>query len=173
MVFKDSLGYDELRRTYRNNLGWLGLNDSEREVLSFLLVENQWTDNPQSPEDIANATGLARSTISAIMSKLIGLGLTETIMDISTGDVVGRRKNFYKVRRGLSGIIIFGVRRIVVELNNLVSDLNTSLNLLDKKDHGARDILRQSIDEAHSSLAVLIDCLEKIPIQSQANVRKD
>jgi len=154
MVNRDSITYDEILRAYRNNIRWLGLSDSARNVMAFLLTENQWTGEPQSPEDIGKATGLARSSISAIMSQLIGLGLVESKVDTSE-DVRGRRRTLHTVNRGLSGLILFGLRRLVVQLQDIVGELRATAGSTAKDDSKAQKILETSIVEAERFLRLL------------------
>ena len=154
MIHKDSAVYRELIRAYRNNLRWIGVSDSARNVLAFLLAENQWTDESQSPEDISNETGLARSSISSIMSQLTGLGLVESEID-PTDEVVGRRKNLHTVSKGLSGLVMFGLRRLVLQLQDLAEELKTILKTVDKKDHAGREVLRLAIEEIDRNLRIL------------------
>ncbi|MFW9847638.1 MAG: hypothetical protein ACFFF4_00760 [Candidatus Thorarchaeota archaeon] len=156
----DSLTYDEMLRAYRNNIRWLGLSDSERNVMALLLTEQQWSGDPLSPEDISNVTGLARSSISAITSKLVGLGLIESVIDY-TSDTRGRRKTLYSVTRGLAGLVMFGIRRIVVQLQDIVSELKVAT-------HSASDvpdslkIVEKSMNEAVHFLKFLTKCSDQL-----------
>ena len=161
MTHKDSMIYHELIRAYRNNLRWIGVSDSARNVLAFLLAEDQWTDESQSPEDICNATGLARSSISAIMSRLIGLGLVESQIDPSD-EVVGRRKHLHTVGRGLSGLVMFGLRRLVFQLQDLTAELKVAQGTVDKKDHAGREVLRLAIEEIDRNLKILTICTDNV-----------
>ena len=160
MVNRDSPTYDEMLRAYRNNIRWLGLSDSARNVMAYLLTESQWTGEPHSPEDIGNATGLARSSISAIMSQLIGLGLVESKIDTSD-EVRGRRRTLHTVNRGLSGLVLFGLRRLVVQLQDIVGELKATKNsTLDGSD--ALRILDNSIEEAERFLRILSGCSDQV-----------
>jgi DNA-binding transcriptional ArsR family regulator len=166
MAHRDTIGYTELNRAYRNSLRWLGLSDSARNVLAFLLTEQQWTANSQSPEDICKATGLARSSVSAIMSKLTGLGLIESEIDLSE-EVVGRRRTLHKVGRGLSGLAIFGLRRLVVQLQDLAGELKAAQRVIDKKEHAAQNILRISVDDAELILQIVSTCSDDVLMKSR------
>ncbi|MHA1909827.1 MAG: helix-turn-helix domain-containing protein [Candidatus Thorarchaeota archaeon] len=167
MTHRESIAYNELLRAYRNNLRWLGLSDSARNVLAFLLTEKQWTDQPQSPEDICNATGLARSSISAIMSQLTSLGFVESEIDTSE-EVVGRRKTLHRVGKGLTGLILFGLRRLNVELQALVNDLSATISTTETKNHVAQNVLRISLEEAERNLQIISSCSEQVLEESRA-----
>ena len=168
MTHRDTMAYTELNRAYRNSLRWLGLSDSARNVLAFLLTEEQWTDNAQSPEDICNATGLARSSVSAIMSKLAGLGLIESEIDLSE-EVIGRRRTLHKVGRGLSGLATFGLRRLVVQLQDLVGELKVVQSVIGKKEHAAQNVLRVSVKDAELILQIISACSNDVLIKSRTS----
>ncbi len=143
MVQHDSMAYRNLHRIIRKHLQWIGLSDAARDILSSLLVEFYWTHKPLSTDDLVELTGYSRGSISVAVSQLKSLGFIESRV-ITSHSGPGRRPVLYELTDGISGIVMFAVRRVSIELEGLLREIE-----------GMRLSMDDSEFEERSSLAWL------------------
>lgn len=167
MSGKDSAAYERFVRICKKHLRWLGLSGASRDVLTVLLLENYWSGKPLSPEEICSLTGFSRSSVSVIISQLEVIGIVDGHIDSSqTGR--GRRRTLYSVSGGLSSLTLFGIKRIAVELQDLIDDVE-SITPDDKKMKAVFTDLR---DEASGNLTNLIGCAREVNTrQAKSKIR--
>ena len=122
MAERDSLAYEKLVRLCRRQLKWLGLSEASRDVLSMLLVESYWSGDSLTPEEICDATGFSRGSISVALSQLSGLGFIDGHSD-PTQKGRGRKRTKYTISEGLSGLVVFGIRKLRVDLEGIITEL--------------------------------------------------
>ncbi|MFW9787750.1 MAG: hypothetical protein ACFFE2_10470 [Candidatus Thorarchaeota archaeon] len=123
MTNRDSVLYIKFLRICKKHLQWIGLSEAARDILSVLLTEYYWSNDALSPEELASITGYSRGSISVAISQLRSLGFTETRIDTSQ-EGRGRRPTLYALSEGLSGLIMFGIRRLGVELEGILNETN-------------------------------------------------
>ena len=168
---RDSLAYDRMVKLTRRQLGWLGLSEASRDVLALLLVEDYWTGSPLSPEEICKMSGYSRGSMSVILSQLKSLGFIEGQTD-SNQKGRGRRRVRYSMNGGLSGLVIFGIRKLRIDLEGLVGEMTAIEELLGKEEAAERDIIIQLIDEASRNVTHLRHVATKI-LSSRARIDLD
>jgi DNA-binding transcriptional regulator GbsR (MarR family) len=160
MTQRDSITYVKLTRICKKHLQWVGLPEAAKDILATLLVENYWSGEPLSPEDLSTIVGYSRGSISVALSQLRSLGFIESRIGMkNTGR--GRRPTLFAVSEGLSGLVLFGVRRVGIEIEGILTELESlrsstepedvegqkALDLLEKEAttnaHKLREILRR------------------------------
>lgn len=122
MVEVDFCNNGELSNIIKKHLRWVGLSESAQDVLAVLIVENYCTGKALSPEEICSITGFARSSISVIISQLEVLGFIVGRLDTEQKRQ-GRKRTLFHVTGGISGLALFGLRRLVVELKDLLDEI--------------------------------------------------
>ena len=150
MTDRDSLSYIKLVRICKKHLQWVGLSEAARDILAVLLTENYWTGDPISPEELSSITGYSRGSISVAISQLRSLGFIESRMDMSQ-EGRGRRPTLYTLSEGLSGLIMFGIRRLNIELEGMLTEIMTMKATIDSRDEVAVKALTALELEANSN----------------------
>lgn len=161
MTDRDSHNYMKLIRMCKRHLQWIGLSEASRDILATLLVETYWSGQALSPEELATLTGYSRGSISVAISQLRSLGFIETRVD-SSHIGRGRRPTQYILVEGLSGLVNFGVRRLSVELEGLLAELEAFRVGLDSTDAQAHAALVALESEASRNLEELRKQARKI-----------
>ena len=147
MTDRDSILYIKFLRICKKHLQWIGLSEAARDVLSVLLTEYYWSNEALSPEELATITGYSRGSISVAISQLRSLGFIETRIDTSQ-EGRGRRPTLYALSEGLSGLIMFGIRRLGVELEGILNEINAMQVTIDKGEKTAVKALTALSKEA-------------------------
>lgn len=122
MPRRDSLVYTKFSRICKKHLQWIGLSEAATDVLAVLLAEYYWSGKPLKSETLATITGYSRGSISAAISQLKSLAFIEGRVDTSQ-EGRGRRPTLYALSEGLSGLIMFGIRRLGIELEGLQNEI--------------------------------------------------
>lgn len=151
---RDSLVYIKLSRISKKHLHWIGLSEAARDVLASLLVEHYWTHEPLSSDDLAELTGYSRGSISVAISQLRNLGFIESRIDTSHPGR-GRKPTYYEINEGLSGIVTFGVRRLSLELEGILREVEAMRLTLDDYDVDGRAALNSLEEETNRNLEQL------------------
>ncbi|MFW9800513.1 MAG: hypothetical protein ACFFD9_08755 [Candidatus Thorarchaeota archaeon] len=147
MTDRDSMTYNKLVRVCKRHLQWIGLSEAARDLLAVLLVENYWTSEPLSPEELSVITGYSRGSISVAVSQLRTLGFVES--RLGPGERKrGRKPTFYALTEGLSGLVLFGVRRLGIELEGILSEIEAIKATLETDEKEARKALTTLEEEA-------------------------
>ncbi|MFW9814015.1 MAG: hypothetical protein ACFFF9_16250, partial [Candidatus Thorarchaeota archaeon] len=118
-----------------------------RDILSVLLTEYYWSSEALSPEELASITGYSRGSISVAISQLRSLGFIETRVDTKQ-EGRGRRPTLYALSEGLSGLIMFGIRRLGVELEGILNETNAMQISTDRDEKIAVEALAKLTREA-------------------------
>ncbi|MFW9807464.1 MAG: hypothetical protein ACFFFK_12115 [Candidatus Thorarchaeota archaeon] len=147
MTDRDSVLYIKFLRICKKHLQWIGLSEAARDILSVLLAEYYWSSEAISPEELASVTGYSRGSISVAISQLRSLGFIETRIDTNQ-EGRGRRPTLYALSEGLSGLIMFGIRRLGVELEGILNETNAMQGTVDKNEKRAIDALAALTKEA-------------------------
>ncbi|MHA1902862.1 MAG: hypothetical protein ACXADL_03985 [Candidatus Thorarchaeota archaeon] len=151
MANRDSLSYSKFVRVCKRHLQWIGLSESARDLLAFLLVERYWSGGPLSPEELSTLSGYSRGSVSVAISQLRSLGFVESRVDMNQPGR-GRRPTLYAITDGLSGLVMFGLRRLTVEVEGILSDLESMKIELDASDSKARKAIESLEAEAEHNL---------------------
>lgn len=151
MVNRDSLIYNKLSRVTKKHLHWIGLSEAARDVLASLLVEHYWTKEPLSTDDLVHLTGYSRGSISVAISQLRNLGFIESRIDTDHPGR-GRKPAFYEIAEGMSGVVTFGVRRLSLELEGILREVESMKLSLDASDTEGRKALVVLEEEASRNL---------------------
>jgi DNA-binding transcriptional regulator GbsR (MarR family) len=151
MANHDSLIYIKLSRITKKHLHWIGLSEAARDVLTALLVEHYWTREPLSTDDLVELTGYSRGSISVAISQLRNLGFIESRLDTSHPGR-GRKPAFYEVAEGMSGIVTFGVRRLSLELEGILREVESMKLSIDTSDIAGRNALDILEEETNRNL---------------------
>ncbi|MFW9891774.1 MAG: hypothetical protein ACFFFO_06210, partial [Candidatus Thorarchaeota archaeon] len=144
---RDSVSYIKFLRICKKHLQWIGLSEAARDILSVLLTEYYWSSEALSPEELASITGYSRGSISVAISQLRSLGFIETRVD-TTQEGRGRRPTLYALSEGLSGLIMFGIRRLGVELEGILNETNAMQMSTDRDEKIAVEALAKLTREA-------------------------
>ncbi|MFW9849578.1 MAG: hypothetical protein ACFFF4_10565 [Candidatus Thorarchaeota archaeon] len=171
MVKRDSVAYTRLVALCRRQIGWLGLSEAARDTLALLLVEDYWSNEPLSPEEICSLTGYSRGSMSVVLSQLKSLGFIEGRTDVGQKGR-GRRRVRYSMNQGLSGLVIFGLRKLRIDLEGLVGEMSAIEELLGSDEKSEKLIVLQLIDEATRNIAHLRDAVTQI-LSSRARIDLD
>ncbi|MFW9808383.1 MAG: hypothetical protein ACFFE6_03290 [Candidatus Thorarchaeota archaeon] len=147
MTDRDSVSYIKFLRICKKHLQWIGLSEAARDILSVLLTEYYWSSEALSPEELASITGYSRGSISVAISQLRSLGFIETRVD-TTQEGRGRRPTLYALSEGLSGLIMFGIRRLGVELEGILNETNAMQMSTDRDEKIAVEALAKLTREA-------------------------
>lgn len=147
MTDRDSVSYIKFLRICKKHLQWIGLSEAARDILSVLLTEYYWSSEALSPEELASITGYSRGSISVAISQLRSLGFIETRVD-TTQEGRGRRPTLYALSEGLSGLIMFGIRRLGVELEGILNETNAMQISTDRDEKIAVEALAKLTREA-------------------------
>ena len=123
------------------------MSEAARDILSVLLTEYYWSNDALSPEELASITGYSRGSISVAISQLRSLGFIETRIDTSQ-EGRGRRPTLYALSEGLSGLIMFGIRRLGVELEGILNEVNAMQVSIDRGEKVALEALTSLSKEA-------------------------
>ncbi|MCK5264615.1 MAG: hypothetical protein KAR03_03325 [Candidatus Thorarchaeota archaeon] len=150
MTDRDSLSYIKLVRICKKHLQWVGLSEAARDILAVLLTENYWSGDPISPEVLSSITGYSRGSISVAISQLRSLGFIESRVDMKQ-EGRGRRPTLYTLSEGLSGLIMFGIRRLNIELEGMLTEIMTMKAMIDSQDEVAVNALTAMEREANSN----------------------
>lgn len=150
MTDRDSVLYTRFLRICKKHLQWIGLSEAARDILSLLLTEYYWSHDALSPEEIASMTGYSRGSISVAISQLRSLGFIETRVD-TTQEGRGRRPTLYALSEGLSGLIMFGIRRLGVELEGMLNETTALQMSIDTDEKAAVQALTALTKEAKRS----------------------
>lgn len=151
MVNRESLIYVKLSRITKKHLHWIGLSEAALDVLTALLVEHYWTRESLSTDDMVDLTGYSRGSISVALSQLRNLGFIESRTDTSHPGR-GRKPAYYEVAEGMSGIITFGVRRLALELEGILREVESMKLTIDNSDTAGRTALTSLEEEANRNL---------------------
>jgi DNA-binding transcriptional regulator GbsR (MarR family) len=151
IVNRDSLVYIKLSRITKKHLHWIGLSEAAQDVLTALLVEHYWTKEPLSTDDMLDLTGYSRGSISVAISQLRNLGFIESRTDTSHPGR-GRKPTFYEVAEGMSGIVTFGVRRLSLELEGILREVESMKFTIDVSDTVGRNALNALGEETNRNL---------------------
>ncbi|MFW9919682.1 MAG: MarR family transcriptional regulator [Candidatus Thorarchaeota archaeon] len=168
MKERDSLAYDRLVKLCRRQLGWLGLSESSRDILALLLVEDYWTNEPLTPEEICDLTGYSRGSMSVILSQLKSLGFIEGQTD-SGQKGRGRRRVMYSMNQGLSGLVLFGLRKLRIDLEGMLGEMIAIEEILGAEESDELEVVAQLIEEATKNIAHLREAGTKI-LSSRATI---
>jgi DNA-binding transcriptional ArsR family regulator len=147
MTNRDSVSYIKFLRICKKHLQWIGLSEAARDILSVLLTEYYWSNEALSPEELASITGYSRGSISVAISQLRSLGFIETRVDTNQ-EGRGRRPTLYALSEGLSGLIMFGIRRLGVELEGILNETNAMQVSTDKSEKATVNALAKLTREA-------------------------
>ncbi|MFW9803636.1 MAG: hypothetical protein ACFFFC_13335, partial [Candidatus Thorarchaeota archaeon] len=121
MTNRDSISYVKFLRMCKKHLQWIGLSEAARDILSVLMADYYWSGHPSSPESLSAVTGYSRGSISVAISQLKSLGFIEGRVDTGQ-EGRGRRPTLYALSEGLSGLIMFGIRRLGIELEGILTE---------------------------------------------------
>ncbi|MFX1270085.1 MAG: hypothetical protein ACFFAX_00275 [Promethearchaeota archaeon] len=147
MTNRDSITYVRFLRICKKHLQWIGLSEAARDILSVLLADYYWSGQALSPEEIASVTGYSRGSISVAISQLRSLGFIEGRVD-TTQEGRGRRPTLYALSEGLSGLVMFGIRRLGVELEGILTETTAMRATLDSGEKDAVKALTKLEKEA-------------------------
>ncbi|MHA1959904.1 MAG: hypothetical protein ACW99U_06715 [Candidatus Thorarchaeota archaeon] len=161
MTDRDSIVYEKLVRVCRRHIQWIGLSEAARDILAVLLVENYWSGDPLSPEALSSITGYSRGSISVAVSQLRTLGFIETRMGPKQKGR-GRPPTYYALTEGLSGLVMFGVRRLSVEIEGILTGVDAIKMALDVDEIEARRALVTLEQEATSITTKLREYTRKM-----------
>ncbi|MHA1927342.1 MAG: hypothetical protein ACTSV2_02050 [Candidatus Thorarchaeota archaeon] len=151
MIVRDSALYLTLTRICKRHLHWIGLSEAARDILTTLLVEHYWSNEPMSAEELANITGYSRGSISVALSQLRTLDFIESRI-VSGHQGRGRRPTHFALTKGLSGIVMFGVRRLSLELESMLGELEVLQDSSTEGDAPLRSRLKNLENETASNL---------------------
>ncbi len=135
MSDRDSVTFTRLVRLCKKHIQWVGLSEAAHDILALLLVENYWSGNALTPENISEINGYSRGTISVSLSQLKSLGFIDGILDPNQRGR-GRKRIKYAITDGLSGLIAFGVKKLDFELGAIIDELGALREIID--DDGGR-----------------------------------
>ncbi len=152
---------EELATIFKTHLRWVGLSEAAQDIIAILMVENYCTGGGLSPEEIGSITGYARSSISVILSQLKILGLIEGKLDLERKGQ-GRRRKIFHVKGGGGGLTLFGVRRLAVELQSLLDELEVLRQGSMSDDEASHRMLEFIEVETTTNLAHLNKCIKWI-----------
>ena len=152
---------EELANVFKKHLRWVGLPEAAQNILAILMVENYCTGKGLSPEEIRSNTGFARSSISIILSQLKILGFVEGKLDLDRKGQ-GRRRTFFQVTGGIGGLALFGVRRLAVEFESLLDELDILRVGLPSDDETSLRMLSFFVEETTANLSHLNKCMRWI-----------
>ena len=151
---RDSHTYLKLVRISKRHIQWIGLSEAAHDILAFLLVESYWTGGSLSPEELSSLAGYSRGSISVAISQLRSLGFIESRID-TTQSGRGRRATLYATTEGLSGLILFGIRRLTLELEGFLGELEAMSVSLGENETKARSALDSLESEVNMNLIQL------------------
>ncbi|MHA2357130.1 MAG: hypothetical protein ACXADC_18315 [Candidatus Thorarchaeota archaeon] len=152
---------EELANIFKTHLRWVGLSEAAQDILAILMVENYCTNEGLSPEEIRSITGFARSSISVILSQLKILGLVEGKLDLERKRK-GRRRMLFHVKGGIGGLTLFGVRRLAVELQSLLDEMEILRQGSSSDDETSLRMLSFLEEETTTNLSHLNKCIRWI-----------
>ncbi|MCK5238129.1 MAG: hypothetical protein KAR33_01205 [Candidatus Thorarchaeota archaeon] len=161
MIGRDSMVYLRITRICKRHLHWVGLSEAARDVLATLLVEHYWSEEPISSEELALITGYSRGSISVAISQLRTLGFIESRIDTSHQGR-GRKPTYYVLTEGLSGLVMFGVRRLSLELEGMLGEVEALKASVQDDDGRIRGTLSRLEDETAGNLERLRKYIRQI-----------
>ncbi|MFW9843756.1 MAG: hypothetical protein ACFFEV_04205 [Candidatus Thorarchaeota archaeon] len=162
------MAYKKLVTLCRRQLKWLGLSEASRDVLALLLVESYWTGESLTPEEISDETGFSRGSISVALSQLSGLGFIDGQTDPKQKGR-GRKRTKFTISEGLSGLIVFGIRKLRIDLEGIISELAAIETIVDSSDDNATRVIRILEEEASRNLTNLRDAIQAV-LSSRAQI---
>ncbi|MHA1909797.1 MAG: hypothetical protein ACW98Y_21045 [Candidatus Thorarchaeota archaeon] len=154
MTYRDSISYLKTVRITKRHLNWVGLSESARDILAFLVTERYWSNESLSHEELSMMTGYSRGSISGGITQLNSLGFIESRIDAKQ-ESKGRRTTRYAVNDGLTGLIAFGIRRLSIELEGMLNELGTVKMGVERKDNQSLTALALLEEEAKHNLEKL------------------
>ncbi|MHA2424255.1 MAG: hypothetical protein ACXAEF_05675 [Candidatus Thorarchaeota archaeon] len=154
MTYRDSISYLKTVRITKRHLNWVGLSESARDILAFLVTDRYWSNESLSHEELSTMTGYSRGSISGGITQLSSLGFIESKIDAKQ-ESKGRRTTRYAVNDGLTGLIAFGIRRLSIELEGMINELGTVKMDVERKDAQSLTALALLEDEAKHNLEKL------------------
>jgi DNA-binding transcriptional regulator GbsR (MarR family) len=148
-------------RLLKKHIQWIGLSDASHDILALLLIENYWSGETLTPEEISKVTGYSRGTISVSLSQLKSLGFIDGILDPDQKGR-GRKRIMYAITDGLSGIISFGVKKLDIELSAIIDELGALREILGDDAGNASTTIIALEEEAQRNIIHLKEVAKEI-----------
>lgn len=175
MSDRDSVTFLRLVRLCKKHIQWVGLSEAAHDILALLLVENYWSGNALTPEEISTVNGYSRGTISVSLSQLKSLGFIDGILDPEQRGR-GRKRIKYAITDGLSGLITFGVKKLDFELGAIIDELGALKEIIDDDGSKASKAIIAIEEEAQRNIVHLKEVareIRKTKVRAQSAAEDD